>query len=588
MKKGFLVLGVIVLGIISAYSQQVDCSNIGFETGTTQGWTLTNGSIALTNSFQLIYQNEAVGTYDNGHLITKRSDGNDPNITAEALPMVAPGSQYSIRIGNGTNNRGSRFDRIKTTFIVTPDNTLFQYKFAVVLNKDADDRHESYQKPGFSLLIYDENKTPIGCSYYDVQLTKAGLVAGFKIQSATLEYRPWTTGAIDLRDYIGRQLTVEVTAHGCTQRGHYGYAYFDAQCLKSEIKASSVCPDADGYLTLVAPNGFASYKWNTGETTTSIKIKPKIGNKYFVKVVAPSSLDESCELQLDYTVKNQKADTTITKTICEGEKYTVGNVAYQTTGTYITKIDRGATCDSTVTLYLTVRPLARYSQKVTICEGQTLTVGTTKYTTSGNYTTTISRAPLCDSIVTTTLLVDKFEVSVVPAETTIADGDSVQLKATVLSSLSNYMYRWEPAKGLSCPTCSVTWAFPDASTRYTLYVTNTDKTCQKEAKAKVVVNKCGVYAPDVFSPNNDQQNDVFFVQAGDCVKQIKELIIYNRWGEVIFRDENFPPSDPNHAWNGSYLGKALEPGTYPYKMKVAFTDEEMNDHTYTGVVMLMK
>ena len=119
-------------------------------------------------------------------------------------------------------------------------------------------------------------------------------------------------------------------------------------------------------------------------------------------------------------------------------------------------------------------------------------------------------------------------------------------------------------------------------------MTNTDKTCQKEAKAKVVVNKCGVYAPDIFSPNNDQQNDVFFVQAGDCIKQIKELIIYNRWGEVIFRDENFLPSDPNHGWNGSYLGKALEPGTYPYKMTVAFADQEMNDHIYTGVVMLMK
>lgn len=588
MKKILWILGFWWGGWLWSYGQ-VDCGNIGFETGTTQGWTLTNGSIGLAG-IQLIYLNEVAGTYDNGHLITKRSDGNDPNVTREALPMVAPGSQYSIRIGNGTANRGSKFDRIKTTFIVSPDNTLFQYQFAVVLNKDRDDTHLSHQKPGFSLLIYDENKTPIACSYYDVQLTRAGVVAGFKVESTTVEYRPWTTGAIDLRNYIGRKLTVEVTAHGCTQRGHYGYAYFDAQCLKAEIKPTSVCPDANGDLTLVAPNGFASYKWNTGQTGTSIKIKPKIGDKYFVKVVAPSSLDESCELQLDYTVKHQKADTTITKTICEGDSYTVGTTVYRTSGKYVTKIDRGESCDSTVTLNLTVKPLTRYAQKVTICEGQSLTVGTFNYTTAGIYTTTISRPSLCDSIVTTTLVVDKIELSIQPTEVVVAEGDSAQLRATLVSAFANanYTYRWEPDRGLSCPTCAVTWAYPEMTTKYKLTVTNADNTCQKVAEARVRVSQCGIYTPDIFSPNDDRQNDVFFVQAGDCVKQIKEMTIYSRWGEVIFHQANVPISQPAYGWDGKYLGQLLGVGTFPYRITIEFTDPEVNPYTYTGVVMLMK
>jgi len=589
MKK---LLWVLVLWLGSRFWSygQVDCTNIGFETGTTAGWTLTNGKLGLTSSFQLIYQNEVVGTYDNGHLITKVSDGNDRNVTVEALPMVAPGSQYSIRIGNSSSNRGSIFDRIKTTFAVTSENTLFQYHFAVVLNKDEDDKHQNYEKPGFSLLIYDENKTPISCSYYDVQLTKAGTVAGFKTQSSTVQYRPWTTGAIDLRSYIGRKLTVEVTVHGCTAKGHYGYAYFDAQCLKAEIKPTSVCPDVNGYLTLVAPNGFASYKWNTGETGTSIKIKPKIGDKYFVKVVAPSSLDESCELQLDYTVKNQKVDTTITKTICEGEAYTVGTSTFRTSGTYVTKIDRGESCDSTVTLKLTVKPIVRYTQKVTICEGQSLTIGTFKYTSAGVYTTTISRPPLCDSIVTTTLVVDKFDVLVQPTEVTVSEGDSTQLRATLLSPLdnSNYTYQWEPNRGLSCATCAVTWAYPEFSTKYTLTVTNANKTCKKIAEANVKISQCGIYTPDVFSPNNDQQNDIFFIQAGDCVKQIKEMTIYSRWGEVIFHQEKVPISQPAYGWDGKYLGQLLGVGTFPYKITIEFVDPEVNPYTYMGVVMLMK
>ena len=564
----------------------MDCGNVGFEAGSTQGWTLTNGTIALNAQFRVVFQNEALGTFDTGHLIIKLGDGNDPRITAESLPMVAPGSNYSIRIGNSSAQRGSRFDRIKTSFVVTPENTLFQYKFAVVLQKDT--RHESYQKPGFDLLIYDETKTPIPCSYYNIQLSKTGTAVGFKSQGADIEYRNWTTGAIDLREYVGRTLTVVVTAHGCTERGHYGYAYFDAQCLKSEIKPASVCPDTDGFLTLIAPEGFEKYKWNTGETTAKVKIKPKIGDKYFVKLVPYSSLDETCELQLDYQIKPQKADTTIKQTICEGEKVVVGNKTYTTTGTYVTKIDRGESCDSTVTLQLTVQPLTRYAQKITICEGESLTVGTTKYTTSGIYTTTIPRPSRCDSIVTTTLTVDKLEVSVVPNEAVISEKDTVQLRALVIAPTNNYTYLWTPDRGLSCTNCAVIWAYPDASTRYTLTVTNADKTCQKKTEVKITVNRCGIYVPDVFSPNNDQQNDVFFVQANECVKQIKSMAVYNRWGEVVFQQANFPPSRAEYGWNGTYLNQLLGPGVFSYKITAEFTDPDLAPHTYSGVLMLMK
>jgi gliding motility-associated-like protein len=585
MEKVLFVVWVVVFyGYTFAYGQQIDCSNIGFDEGTTRGWTLTNGTIILTAQNKIVYQNETVGTYDTGHLITKVSNGNDPKITAEPIPMVAPGSNYSIRIGNGTAQRGSRFDRIKTSFLVTPDNTLFQYKFAVVLQQDP--KHESYQKPGFNIQIFDKDGSAIACSYYDIQLSRTVTAAGFKTQG-DLEYRNWTTGAIDLRNYIGKILTLEVTAHGCTEKGHFGYAYFDAQCLKSEIKAASNCPDADGFLTLIAPDGFEKYKWNTGESTTSIKIKPKLGDRYFVKLTPFSSLNETCELQLDYEVQFHKADTTLTKTICEGEKYVVGNMVYQTSGTFVTKIDRGATCDSTVTLHLTIRPIARYTQKITICEGESITVGTTKYTSSGTYVTTISRPSLCDSIVTTVLLVDKFEVSISTQEITVAEGDSIQLTATVTPS-NDYTYRWEPSDGLSCPTCSTTWANPANTTRYTLYVTNFDKTCQKTAKTKVNVNHCGIYTPDVFSPNNDRENDLFFIKASNCVKQVKEMVIYNRWGEVIYREENFPASDPNHGWNGTYLEKSLGPGTYPYKITIQFSDAEMSDYTYRGAIMLLR
>lgn len=83
--------------------------------------------------------------------------------------MVAPGSTHSIRIGNVTE--GGHFSRIHTEYTVTADNTLFQYKFAVILqNTGVDGRanHEPFQKPGFDILIFDSNGEELPCSSYDI------------------------------------------------------------------------------------------------------------------------------------------------------------------------------------------------------------------------------------------------------------------------------------------------------------------------------------------------------------------------------------------------------------------------------------
>ncbi len=78
---------------------QATCANIGFEEGTLNGWVPTNGSVSDINQ-RTEYLDEAPGIFEEGHYITKPSDGNDPKVTAEAIPMVAPGSTYSVRIGN--------------------------------------------------------------------------------------------------------------------------------------------------------------------------------------------------------------------------------------------------------------------------------------------------------------------------------------------------------------------------------------------------------------------------------------------------------------------------------------------------------
>lgn len=580
MKRILPILFFTLFTTFLSYAQMTDCTNIGFELGNTNGWVLSYGPVYDSNS-KFFYGTEFTGTRDSEHYVTSINDGNDPKITVEAIPMVAPGSTHSLRIGN--INTGTRFDRARTSFVVTADNTLFQYKFAIILENDASG-HTAFQKPGFTVIVRNQGGQELACNSFDVQLLKDGTADGF-LSQGFYQYKNWTTGAVDLRDYIGQTISVEVTAHGCTKNSHEGYAYFDAQCIKSEIKSTSICPDPDGYLILKAPDGFKKYTWNNGETTPTIRVNAKLGDKYYVKVVPIGSISDACELQLDYTIKHANGNSELHISICEEQKFTVEDQDYTSSGHYIKNINRLNICDSLVDLYLTVNPLMLYTQNITICQGEALKVGTMNYTTAGTYTTRVSHASVCDSIITTHLSVRNFDLPAQAHDLSLMLGDSLVLNA-LASPAGNYIYEWLPDdNSVFCANCAETWVKPIESTTYKVAVS--DDLCKKEETFNVRVNTCGsIFTPQAFSPNGDTANDIFFIYTPKCVRQIKEMSIYDRWGDIIFIKENIPPSDASHGWDGRYQGENAPPGLYTYKVLIEMNDGAIVKHQ--GAVTLLR
>jgi gliding motility-associated-like protein len=109
-----------------------------------------------------------------------------------------------------------------------------------------------------------------------------------------------------------------------------------------------------------------------------------------------------------------------------------------------------------------------------------------------------------------------------------------------------------------------------------------DETCQ-EIEFK---DEFAMHVPNTFTPDDDQYNPVFMpVFPPDSDIHDYHLIIFNRWGEIVF--ESF---DYNVGWNGTYgVGSTdiVKDGTYVWKVKVS-EGPEKKQREFVGHVTLLR
>ena len=135
-----------------------------------------------------------------------------------------------------------------------------------------------------------------------------------------------------------------------------------------------------------------------------------------------------------------------------------------------------------------------------------------------------------------------------------------------LNGTGGATYSWAPSTGLSCSNCQNPIASPTVTTIYTLTVTDANGCTDSDTVTVFVDIACGeVYAPNAFSPNADNQNDVYYVR-GNCVKYL-DFQIYNRWGEKVFYT-----ADVANGWDGTWRGKPCEAAVFTYFLKATLFD----------------
>ena len=95
------------------------------------------------------------------------------------------------------------------------------------------------------------------------------------------------------------------------------------------------------------------------------------------------------------------------------------------------------------------------------------------------------------------------------------------------------------------------------------YLLNEQTTCNSSTALTVSFSDVKIedrFIPNYMTPNEDGINDTFKITGGNARCVIKSLLIYNRWGNVIFVSEN----NTIHEWDGKSNGILVSPGVYFY------------------------
>jgi gliding motility-associated-like protein len=189
------------------------------------------------------------------------------------------------------------------------------------------------------------------------------------------------------------------------------------------------------------------------------------------------------------------------------------------------------------------------------------------YEAGGTYMVTLTVSDGCSEHV------DSLEIYVDP--TPVADagydqyiriGSSTSIGIMTLDE--ELTYQWSPPTGVSPADEPIGVVSPVITTNYTLTVSN-EFGCSTSDNVTVFVDTTPVvpdqdgelYVPNIFSPNDDGQNDVFYVFGGPFTEF--EFSIFNRLGE-----KSFSSTDQEVGWDGNYRGKPAPIGVYYYQLSL--------------------
>jgi gliding motility-associated-like protein len=128
------------------------------------------------------------------------------------------------------------------------------------------------------------------------------------------------------------------------------------------------------------------------------------------------------------------------------------------------------------------------------------------------------------------------------------------------------------------------YTFQDTGTFNVQLVVSNQYGCQDSITLPIVVNPdYALYIPNSFTPNGDGKNDVFFPQGMGVNPDKFSMLIFDRWGNLIFKTDVWP-----NGWDGTVQNTSRMSQVDTYVYKITTVDPEGSRKVYVGQVNLIR
>ncbi|MDF1699248.1 MAG: gliding motility-associated C-terminal domain-containing protein [Saprospiraceae bacterium] len=111
--------------------------------------------------------------------------------------------------------------------------------------------------------------------------------------------------------------------------------------------------------------------------------------------------------------------------------------------------------------------------------------------------------------------------------------------------------------------------------------------CEIEKRILVDLSyEVDIYYPNIFSPDNDGENDLFILYNNGFPEMADDLKIFDRSGELIYTSSQTQFNDKQAGWDGTFNGSPCQPGVYVFILE--YTLRNGRAKTLSGTVTLLR
>jgi gliding motility-associated-like protein len=168
-----------------------------------------------------------------------------------------------------------------------------------------------------------------------------------------------------------------------------------------------------------------------------------------------------------------------------------------------------------------------------------------------------------------------------PGNKTVELGSTIRVAANGVVASTAKIEWFENGNAISGETKTEYAAKPKIDpTIYKIRITTVDG-CVKEASVTFNVVRPRIDVPNGFTPNGDTHNDFFNVVVQSGSISVKEMRIFNRWGQLVYNNDT-----PSTGWDGTKGGTPLPSDVYIYQLIVLLADG--STETRAGDVTLLR